>query len=239
MPPNRPSMRNPRVYVNLAVLRWLVNRPLALGRTTFPSEGIRQATFHRWFGHPRGLGIPPQQIRQSPGIRRGTACRAPASRSGADSVRRGEAPFVPRSPAARRSSRPGGPGLAARTGCETACFAPTYQYDETSQAPRCVRVAARTHVTPTACPLHRITTPPESAGARHAVPLPHDQEPIVFVGAKHRTGVLRPSTGLTAPAARRSAPRGSGSARGRMSGPHDRSRSSCRCEAPCSRTHPG
>jgi hypothetical protein len=42
--------------------------------------------------------------------------------------RRGEAPFVPRSPAARRPSRPGGPGLAARTGCETTCFAPTRPY---------------------------------------------------------------------------------------------------------------
>ncbi len=41
---------------------------------------------------------------------------------------RGTAPFVPRSPAARRPSRPGGPGLAARTWCETACRAPTVSF---------------------------------------------------------------------------------------------------------------
>src|SRR4030042_1997512 len=37
----------------------------------------------------------------------------------------GEPPFGPAGPAARRPFRPGGPRLAARTGCETACSAPT------------------------------------------------------------------------------------------------------------------
>ncbi len=38
----------------------------------------------------------------------------------------GNSPLVPRKPAARRPSRPSGPWLAARTGCETARIAPTY-----------------------------------------------------------------------------------------------------------------
>ena len=63
-----------------------------------------------------------------------------------------------------------------------------------------------------------------------------------LVGAKHASPLrihASPHSCLTPRAARRPTPQDSGSARGSMSGPHDRSRSSSRCEAPCSKTHPG
>jgi hypothetical protein len=91
--------------------------------------------------------VPQRASAALPGIRlRGgfQTCHDAVPQSGAlVGWRRGEAPFVPRSPAARRPSRPGGPGLAARTGCETACFAParadgarrTSVAGQTSEAP--------------------------------------------------------------------------------------------------------